>query len=308
MGMVQGEALARHAVEMAAVVSGDAQRRHERPPLSNLIGTVSPLVHDQDGIEAGLVFARAGVPVCYVTMPCLGTTAPASLAGAVVVGAAEIVAAAVLHELAAPGAPVGIDHAHLRRPAHRPGHDRTARRPLPVPRHRVAARLRPARPRPLRWHRRRPQRHLAGRRRGGAAAAPGRPRRLRDVHRHRAHRHLPGVRPREPNSRRRPVPPARATPFSTSPPTTKRWRSRRSTPWARAATFCAAPRPAAHARRRGRAVTQEAGPDGRRYATHSWWRASAPTTSWSDTSRRPWARPSGAELRTIVTAADEALA
>ena len=106
MGMVQGETLARHAVEMAAVVSGDAQRRHERPPLSNLIGTVSPLVHDQDGIEAGLVFARAGVPVCYVTMPCLGTTAPASLAGALVVGAAEIVAAAVLHELAAPGAPV----------------------------------------------------------------------------------------------------------------------------------------------------------------------------------------------------------
>jgi trimethylamine---corrinoid protein Co-methyltransferase len=106
MGMVQGETLARHAVEMAAVVGGDGPGRRDRPPLSNLIGTVSPLVHDQDGIEAGLVFARAGVPVCYVTMPCLGTTAPASLAGALVVGAAEIVAAAVLHELAAPGAPV----------------------------------------------------------------------------------------------------------------------------------------------------------------------------------------------------------
>ena len=74
--------------------------------MSNLIGTVSPLVHDRDGIEAGLVFAEAGVPVCYVTMPNLGTTAPATKAGAFVVGAAEIVAAAVLHELAAPGSPV----------------------------------------------------------------------------------------------------------------------------------------------------------------------------------------------------------
>ena len=74
--------------------------------MSDLIGTVSPLMHDRDGIEAGLVFAEAGVPVCYVTMPNLGTTAPATKAGAFVVGAAEIVAAAVLHELAAPGAPV----------------------------------------------------------------------------------------------------------------------------------------------------------------------------------------------------------
>ena len=106
MGMVQGERPAQYAVEMAAVAGGDGPQRRDRPPLSNLIGTVSPLVHDQDGIEAGLVFARAAVPVCYVTMPCLGTTAPASLAGALVVGAAEIVAAAVLHELAAPGAPV----------------------------------------------------------------------------------------------------------------------------------------------------------------------------------------------------------
>ncbi|HMK93435.1 MAG TPA: trimethylamine methyltransferase family protein, partial [Thermoleophilia bacterium] len=106
MGMVQGETLATAAVEMATAVAGGAEELRRRPVLSDLIGTVSPLTHDRDGIEAGLVFARAGVPVCYVTMPNLGTTAPATKAGAFVVGAAEIVAAAVLHELAAPGAPV----------------------------------------------------------------------------------------------------------------------------------------------------------------------------------------------------------
>ncbi len=106
MGMVQGEKVARHAVEMATVVAGGAAALRRRPPMSDLIGTVSPLVNDRDGIEAGLVFAEAGIPVCYVTMPSLGTTAPATKAGAFVVGAAEIVSAAVLHELAAPGAPV----------------------------------------------------------------------------------------------------------------------------------------------------------------------------------------------------------
>jgi trimethylamine--corrinoid protein Co-methyltransferase len=109
MGMVQGETLARHAVEMAAAVAGRrpvAGAGARSPVLSDLIGTVSPLVLDEDGVEAGLVFAQAGIPVCYVTMPSLGTTAPATQAGTLVVGAAEIIAAAVLHELAAPGAPV----------------------------------------------------------------------------------------------------------------------------------------------------------------------------------------------------------
>jgi trimethylamine--corrinoid protein Co-methyltransferase len=91
---------------MATQVSGGSAELRRRPVMSDLIGTVSPLVNDKDGIEAGLVFADAGVPVCYVTMPNLGTTAPATKAGAFVMGAAEIVSAAVLHELAAPGAPV----------------------------------------------------------------------------------------------------------------------------------------------------------------------------------------------------------
>jgi trimethylamine---corrinoid protein Co-methyltransferase len=106
LGTVQGENLARHAVEMATLVAGGAAELRRRPVMSDLIGTESPLVNDKDGIEAGLVFAEAGIPVCYVTLPNLGTTAPATKAGAFVVGAAEIVSAAVLHELAAPGAPI----------------------------------------------------------------------------------------------------------------------------------------------------------------------------------------------------------
>jgi trimethylamine--corrinoid protein Co-methyltransferase len=105
-GMVQGERAARYAVEMATVVAGGAEELRRRPVMSDLIGTVQPLVNDKDGIEAALVFAAAGVPVCFVTMPTYGTTAPATKAGALVMGFAELLSATVLLQLAHPGAPV----------------------------------------------------------------------------------------------------------------------------------------------------------------------------------------------------------
>ena len=104
--MVQGERQARFAVEMATVVAGSAEELRRRPVMSDLIGTISPLVQDTDGIEAAMVFAEAGVPVCFVTMPTLGTTAPATKAGAFAMAAAELVSATVLVQLVAPGAPV----------------------------------------------------------------------------------------------------------------------------------------------------------------------------------------------------------
>lgn len=105
-GMVQGARAARYALEMATVVAGSAEELRRRPVLGDLIGTVSPLVQDTDGIEAAMVFAEAGMPVCFVTMPTLGTTAPATKAGALAMAAAELVSATVLVQLVAPGAPV----------------------------------------------------------------------------------------------------------------------------------------------------------------------------------------------------------
>lgn len=105
-GMVNGEREARYAVEMATVIAGSAEELRRRPVMSDLIGTVSPLVVDKDAIEAALVFAAAGVPVAWVTMPTLGTTAPATKAGAFALGSAELVAASVVLQLATPGSPV----------------------------------------------------------------------------------------------------------------------------------------------------------------------------------------------------------
>ena len=105
-GMVQGGELARRAIEMATVLAGSREALRERPLLSDLICSIAPLAHDHDGLEAALAFAEAGLPVGMLAMPTLGTTAPATSAGALVVGDAEVISGIVLLQLAFPGTPV----------------------------------------------------------------------------------------------------------------------------------------------------------------------------------------------------------
>ena len=103
---VMGEKPAAYAVRMAEVIAGDRERMRARPPLSSLICTIAPLAHDREGIEAAMVYAEAGIPVGFMAMPTMGSTAPAVPGGALVVGNAEVVSAMVLMQLVAPGAPV----------------------------------------------------------------------------------------------------------------------------------------------------------------------------------------------------------
>jgi len=97
---------ARYAVEMAAIVAGNPKRMKTRPPVSLIASPLSPLSHDQGVLEAALVFAEAGLPVGFAAMPVIGSTAPASVAGALAQGNAEILSAACLIQIAYPGAPV----------------------------------------------------------------------------------------------------------------------------------------------------------------------------------------------------------
>jgi trimethylamine--corrinoid protein Co-methyltransferase len=103
---VMGEKPAAYAVRMAEVIAGDRERMRARPPLSSLICTIAPLAHDREGIEAAMVYAEAGIPVGFMAMPTMGSTAPAVPGGALVVGNAEVVSAMVLMQLVALGAPV----------------------------------------------------------------------------------------------------------------------------------------------------------------------------------------------------------
>lgn len=98
------EALA--AVEMAAAIAGGRQALRERPPLSLMQCSAPPLGHDGGSLDAALVGAEAGLPVGFMTMASCLTTGPATLAGTLLVGNAEVIAATALIQLAYPGAPV----------------------------------------------------------------------------------------------------------------------------------------------------------------------------------------------------------
>jgi trimethylamine--corrinoid protein Co-methyltransferase len=115
---VMGEWTARYAIEMVDVIAGNEGTRRQRPPLSLLVCSIAPLAQDRDGLESALLFAGAGLPVGFMSMVNTGSTAPATIAGTLVTGDAEITSALVLIQMAHPGAPVyhslmpGIMHPH----------------------------------------------------------------------------------------------------------------------------------------------------------------------------------------------------
>lgn len=94
------------AVEMAAYLSGGRKELRHRPILSIMECTISPLAQDGGSLEAALAGAEAGLPVGFMTMASCASTAPATLAGNLTVGNAEVLSALAMIELAYPGTPV----------------------------------------------------------------------------------------------------------------------------------------------------------------------------------------------------------
>jgi trimethylamine---corrinoid protein Co-methyltransferase len=95
-----------YAVEIAELLAGGKEALRKRPILSIMQCTYSPLAQDGGSLEAGLVAAEAGLPVGYMTMSSCASNAPATLAGNLVVGNAEVISALTLMQMAYPGCPV----------------------------------------------------------------------------------------------------------------------------------------------------------------------------------------------------------
>jgi trimethylamine--corrinoid protein Co-methyltransferase len=96
---------AKGTVELAQTAVGGKDNLKKRPILSNFQCSISPLSYDEKGIEAACIFAEAGIPVGFMTMQIGCSTAPATLAGNLVLGNAEILAGILLIQLLYPGTP-----------------------------------------------------------------------------------------------------------------------------------------------------------------------------------------------------------
>ena len=97
---------AKAAIEMAALIAGGKEALRKRPILSLMQCTASPLGHDGGSIDAALLAAEVGLPTGFMTMSACLTTGPATMAGTLAVGNAEVIAGTALLQLAYPGAPV----------------------------------------------------------------------------------------------------------------------------------------------------------------------------------------------------------
>ena len=103
---VVGADMTRRVVEMARVVAGGAEELRRRPLMSLIACPIDPLGNDAVSLEAALVAAEAGVPVGFLSLTLAGASAPATMAGNLVVNLAAVIAGTVLLQLAYPGAPV----------------------------------------------------------------------------------------------------------------------------------------------------------------------------------------------------------
>lgn len=97
---------ARAAVEMASFLAGGRDALRKRPLLSIMECTISPLAQDRGSLEAALIGAEAGCPVGFMTMASCCSTGPATMAGNLAMGNAEVLSALALVQFAFPGAPV----------------------------------------------------------------------------------------------------------------------------------------------------------------------------------------------------------
>jgi trimethylamine--corrinoid protein Co-methyltransferase len=92
-------------IELAALVAGGRQALRERPLLSVISCPIAPLSFEAGAIEAQVEFARAGIPICSMSMSMSGVTAPVTVAGTLTNANTENLASLVITQSASPGSP-----------------------------------------------------------------------------------------------------------------------------------------------------------------------------------------------------------
>ncbi len=106
MGSAMGEKKARESIEMAGIVFGGIDFVREHPVMITLINTNSPLQIDNRMSDALMVHASYSQPMVIASLSMTGTTAPTTLAGALVQQNSEILTGITLAQLVNPGCPV----------------------------------------------------------------------------------------------------------------------------------------------------------------------------------------------------------
>ncbi|HHW07039.1 MAG TPA: trimethylamine methyltransferase [Clostridia bacterium] len=92
-------------IEMCEAVAGGPEALQRNPFLVLYAEPTTPLKHPKESLGKMMLMAEKGLPVIYTPGVQGNATAPASLAGVIVIAAADNLAGLVIHQLKNPGAP-----------------------------------------------------------------------------------------------------------------------------------------------------------------------------------------------------------
>ena len=106
MGSVLGIQGARQTLDMTSILFGDSASLAERPRFIGIPCSLTPLCYDERMLGAMMTYAEAGQPQLINSLAIAGATAPVTLAGALAVQNAEILAGIVFTQLIREGTPV----------------------------------------------------------------------------------------------------------------------------------------------------------------------------------------------------------
>ena len=98
----------RYAMRIGAVLLGGMEEHRKTPVLVGGGWATSPLMHANEILDSQIMAAKEGFPTACGSMATAITTAPATLAGTVVVWNAEVLSSLVLSQMIAPGVPFEV--------------------------------------------------------------------------------------------------------------------------------------------------------------------------------------------------------
>jgi len=99
----------RYAMRIGATLLGGMEELRKSPPAVGGGWATSPLVHAKEILDSQIIAAKEGLPTACGSMATAITTAPATLAGTLVVWNAEVLSSLVLSQMIAPGVPFNIE-------------------------------------------------------------------------------------------------------------------------------------------------------------------------------------------------------
>lgn len=93
-------------LEMFETVAGGKEKLAAKPNMMCLVACIDPLTYPADTVEEILFNARNGIPMTCSGGPMPGGTAPATMAGGLVIALADAMIGLVISQCARPGAPI----------------------------------------------------------------------------------------------------------------------------------------------------------------------------------------------------------